>query len=141
LRVHCSPVLTLLGAVLLGLYGCAATPRYRTGGADGTELLGISSYYGQKYHGRTTANGETFDMYAMTAAHKTLPFDTRIRVTNLNNGKQVQVRINDRGPFVKGRILDLSMGAAEKVDMIGTGTAPVRIEILEYGEGGYKHGR
>ena len=74
-------------------------------------------------------------MYKLTAAHKTLPFGTRIRVTNLDNGKQVEVRINDRGPFVKGRVLDLSYGAAQQVDMIVSGTAPVRIEILKLGEG------
>jgi rare lipoprotein A len=132
---HSLVFLFLTACVVSGL-GCATTPRFRTGGGD---LLGIASYYADKYHGRKTANGETFDMHAMTAAHKTLPFDTRIRVTNMNNGKQVDVRINDRGPFVKGRILDLSLGAAKKLDMIGTGTAPVRIEILEMGEGGYKH--
>ena len=135
------PVMLLMGAAIVSICGCATTPRYRTDGSGGTDLMGMASYYGQKYHGRKTANGETFDMHAMTAAHKTLPFETRIRVTNLNNGKQVEVRINDRGPFVKGRILDLSLGAAQKVDMIGSGTAPVRIEILELGEGGYRHGR
>jgi len=74
-------------------------------------------------------------MYGMTAAHNTLPFGTKIKVTNLNNSKHIVVRINDRGPFVKGRILDLSYGAAQKLDMIETGTAPVRIEVLEFGEG------
>lgn len=131
----------VLGAAVLHLWGCTTTPRYRTGGKDGTELMGVASYYADAFHGRKTANGETFDMYAMTAAHKTLPFDTRIRVTNVDNGQQVEVRINDRGPFVKGRILDLSYGAAQKLDMIGTGTARVRIQILEFGEGEYHHDR
>ena len=96
---------------------------------------GIASYYGEKYHGRETASGEIFDMYDLTAAHQELPFGTKIRVINLDNTKQVVVRINDRGPFVKGRILDLSYGAAQKLDMIQTGTAPVRIEVLDFGEG------
>ena len=74
-------------------------------------------------------------MYGMTAAHNSLPLGTRIEVTNLNNDKKLEVRINDRGPFVKGRILDLSYGAAKKLDMIESGTAPVRIKVLEFGEG------
>lgn len=97
-------------------------------------LEGVSSYYGPKFHGKLTANGETFDMYKMTAAHKTLPFGTKIKVTNLDNNKNVVVVINDRGPFVKNRILDLSFGAAKRIDMIGSGTARVRIEILEMGK-------
>jgi rare lipoprotein A len=135
MRNGCGSLFVVLSAGVLCLWGCATAPRYRTGGTSGTELLGVASFYGQKYHGRKTANGETFDMYDLTAAHKTLPFGTRIRVTNLNNGKRVEVRINDRGPFVKGRILDLSYGAAQHVDMIVSGTAPVRIEILKLGEG------
>jgi rare lipoprotein A len=137
MKIRCL-VLFFLAAAGLSLQGCSTTPRYRTGGA---ELIGIASFYCQEYHGRTTANGETFDMYALTAAHQTLPFNTRIRVTNIDNGKEVEVRINDRGPFVKNRILDLSYGAAQKLDMVGTGTAPVRIRILEFGEGGDQHGR
>lgn len=89
-----------------------------------------ASYYAEKYHGRKTANGETFNMYAMTCAHKTLPFGTVLRVTNLQNNKSVDVRVNDRGPFVKGRELDLSKGAAQKIGMIKTGTANVKIEIV-----------
>jgi rare lipoprotein A len=94
-------------------------------------LEGISSYYGYKFHGKLTASGEKFDMHQLTAAHKTLPFNTLIRVTNLDNGKSVIVKINDRGPFVKNRILDLSYGAAQKIDMINSGTARVRIEIIK----------
>ena len=89
-----------------------------------------ASYYADKFHGRKTANGETFNMYAMTCAHKTLPFGTVLRVTNLSNNKTVDVRVNDRGPFVKGREIDLSKGAAQKIGMIKTGTANVRIEIV-----------
>ena len=89
-----------------------------------------ASYYAEKYHGRKTANGEVFNMYAMTCAHKTLPFGTVLRVTNLKNNKSVDVRVNDRGPFVKGREIDLSKAAAQKLGMIKTGTANVKIEIL-----------
>jgi rare lipoprotein A len=89
---------------------------------------GVASWYGPKFHGRRTANGEIYDMHKLTAAHKTLPFGTRVLVTNLDNGATVVVRINDRGPFVKGRIIDLSKAAAERIDMIGTGTARVKIE-------------
>ena len=90
----------------------------------------VASYYADKYHGRKTSNGETFNMYDMTAAHKTLPFNTKVKVTNLSNGKSVVVRINDRGPFVKGREIDLSKGAAVKIGMIKSGTAKVSLEII-----------
>ena len=91
---------------------------------------GVASWYGLNFHGKTTSNKEIYDMHDLTAAHKSLPFGTYVVVTNLNNGKSVTVRINDRGPFVKGRIIDLSYAAAKAVDMIGTGTAPVKLEIL-----------
>ena len=91
---------------------------------------GIASWYGKKFHGRKTANGETYNMYAMTAAHKTLPLGTHVTVENLNNGKKISVRINDRGPFVRGRIIDLTYTGAKKLDMLGPGTAPVRIVAL-----------
>lgn len=91
---------------------------------------GVASWYGIPYHGRQASNGEIYDMYKMTAAHRTLPFDTVVRVTNLKNGKSADVRINDRGPFVAGRIIDLSLGAARALDMVGMGIAPVRIEML-----------
>jgi rare lipoprotein A len=94
------------------------------------ELEGIASWYGPDFHGRRTANGEIYNMYGMTAAHKTLPFDTMLRVTNLENGRSVVVRVNDRGPYAKGRIIDLSKSAAEKIGMIGPGTARVRLEVL-----------
>ena len=90
----------------------------------------VASYYADKYHGRKTSNGETFNMYDMTAAHKTLPFNTKVKVTNLSNGKSVVVRINDRGPFVKGREIDLSKAAAAKIGMIKSGTAKVSLEIV-----------
>ena len=91
---------------------------------------GVASWYGPDFHGRQTANGEKYDMHGITAAHRTLPFNTEVLVENLDNGKTVQVRINDRGPFAKDRIIDLSRGAAEKVDMIGPGTARVRIYVV-----------
>lgn len=94
------------------------------------KYIGFASYYADEFHGRQTANGETFDMNAMTAAHKTLPFGTICRVTNLENGKSVLVRINDRGPFVKERIIDLSKGAAGKIGAINSGVIKVKIEVI-----------
>lgn len=90
---------------------------------------GIASWYGPPFHGRTTASGEVYDMEAMTAAHPTLPFGTVVQVHNLENGLWTTVRINDRGPFVGGRIVDLSRGAAREIDMIGSGIARVRLVI------------
>jgi rare lipoprotein A len=98
-------------------------------------LEGIASYYAQDFHGKQTSNGEIFDMNAFTAAHRTFPFGTKVRVTNLENNKIVIVRVNDRGPFKEGRIMDLSMGAAKEIDLIRTGTARVRLEVLEWGNG------
>lgn len=92
---------------------------------------GISSWYGPNFHGKLTANGEIYDMNGITAAHRTLPFGTILLVENLDNGKTVQVRINDRGPYAKNRIIDLSKGAAERIEMIGPGTARVRLYLLE----------
>jgi rare lipoprotein A len=110
------------------LASCAASPsRGTTRGGGAASESGVASYYAHKYHGRTTASGEQFDMNDMTAAHKTLPFGTRVRVTNVSNGKSVTVRINDRGPFVKGRVIDLSLAAAKKLDMVNAGLAQVRI--------------
>ncbi|MEJ2037912.1 MAG: septal ring lytic transglycosylase RlpA family protein [Desulfosarcinaceae bacterium] len=91
---------------------------------------GVASWYGRDFHGRKTSNGEIYNMHAMTAAHKTLPLGTYVRVRNLGNGKTVDVRINDRGPFVRGRIIDLSHAAASRIGMVGPGTAKVRIEAL-----------
>ena len=91
---------------------------------------GRASWYGPGFHGRRTANGEVFNSNALTAAHRSLPFGTRVRVTNIHNGRSVIVRINDRGPFIRGRIIDVSAGAARILRMIHSGVAPVRIEIL-----------
>ena len=91
---------------------------------------GVASYYGRRFHGRLTANGERFDMRAMTAAHKTLPFGSMVRVTNRRNGRSVTVRINDRGPFIRGRTIDLSRSAAEQIGMIAQGHARVELELV-----------
>ena len=91
---------------------------------------GLASWYGHPYHGRQSASGEVYDMEQMTAAHRTLPFGAQVRVHDLDNEKSVDVRINDRGPFVNGRIIDLSHAAARAIDMVGPGTARVRLEIL-----------
>jgi len=98
----------------------------------GDEFRGIASWYGPNFHGKLTSNGEKYNMWAMTAAHKTLPMNTIVKVTNRRNGKSTVVRINDRGPFVSTRIIDLSKAAASKIGMIGTGTAPVKLEILGF---------
>jgi peptidoglycan lytic transglycosylase len=94
-------------------------------------ITGVSSYYGRKFHGRKTASGETFNMYDYTAAHKTLPFGTLLEVENLSNNKKVVVRVNDRGPFVKDRVLDISYAAAEQIDMIKSGTAKIVAKIIQ----------
>jgi len=96
-----------------------------------SELEGLASYYAEPYHGRKTASGEIFDTYQnLTAAHRTLPFNTMVRVTNKINGRTVDVRINDRGPFVNGRVIDLSVRAARLINLMGPGLAPVRLTIL-----------
>ena len=91
---------------------------------------GMASWYGPGFHGNRTANGEWFNQYDLTAAHRYLPFGTWVRVTNLNNGRSVVVRINDRGPFTGGRVIDLSTAAAEAIGMINSGVAPVSVEVL-----------
>lgn len=93
-------------------------------------MTGYASWYGGKFHGRLTASGEKYDMYAMTAAHRTLPFQTRVRVRNLDNQQFTVVRITDRGPFVRGRIIDLSLAAARQIGLVATGTARVKLEVL-----------
>jgi rare lipoprotein A len=119
----------LLGvlAVILACQGCvsASPPR-----AELTTQTGRASWYGEPHHGRPTASGERFDMHALTAAHRTLPFGTRLRVVNLDNDRVVVVRINDRGPNVSGRILDLSYAAARALGAVGPGIVPVRLTVL-----------
>ena len=98
--------------------------------ASGFFEEGNASWYGAPFHGRQASNGEIYDMYKLTAAHRTLPFNTVVRVTNLGNGKSAVVRITDRGPFVESRIIDLSYAAAREIESIGPGVVPVRLEIL-----------
>ncbi|EOW2497638.1 septal ring lytic transglycosylase RlpA family protein [Campylobacter coli] len=106
---------------------------YPTVVSVGETADGIASWYGPGFHGKKTSNGETYNQNGLTAAHKTLPMNTILKVTNLNNNRQVTVRVNDRGPFVNNRIIDLSKGAASQIDMIAAGTAPVRLEVIGFG--------
>lgn len=129
LLAPCATTLVLL------LAGCASGPPPSVGGrgtAPGAEApsgreieRGVASWYGERHHGRRTASGETFDMNALTAAHKTLPFGTRVRVQNPANGQSVVVRINDRGPFTPGRVIDLSRAAAERIGLLRVGVGDV----------------
>ena len=148
-------------AILL-LVHCSSAPRYTTGDAKKVStkktslsprlntknsfnkhrktIKGVSSFYAEDFHGKLTANGEVYDMYGLTAAHKTLPLNTIVRVTNISNEKSLILRINDRGPYVKGRILDCSYGAAKKLGFVNDGTADVKIEVIEWGDNKYmKH--
>ncbi len=134
------------GAVALSLAGCVSSPRFTAGrtaswnDANGEASpvamaeSGVASFYADEFNGRQTSNGETYDMNAFTAAHRTLPFNTQVRVTNLGNGKSTVVRINDRGPFKDDRIIDLSLAAAKAIELIGTGTASVRLEVVQLGD-------
>ena len=108
---------------------------------EGFVQTGVASWYGKDFHGKLTSNGEKYDMHSMTAAHKTLPLGVYVRVSNTDNGHEAIVRVNDRGPFVKGRIIDLSYSAARKLGVDIVGTAPVRVEALGYrvpGSDGFK---
>ena len=130
----------LLVAVLLSL--CACTPPPKTAAPEPpparsvdapapVAIVGKASWYGAFHHGRRTASGEIFDMRSLTAAHRTLPLGTRLRVTNLANGRVVDVRVNDRGPYVAGRILDVSRGVAVALDAVAAGVFPVQLVILD----------
>lgn len=146
--------LLVIASVVSVLAGCAAAPGAKViGGSpaalvsagsgsavpsrevDDGEVNGLATWYGERHHGRTTASGEAFDMYAMTAAHKTLPFNTVLRVVETETDRSVVVRVNDRGPYREGRIIDLSFAAAEDLDIVDRGVAPVHLEILEWGDG------
>ena len=150
----------ILILLFINLIACTNSPRYRTGPPTKTisktkspaplktksnikhrkMMKGVSSFYADDFHGKLTANGEIYDMYGLTAAHKTLPLNTIVRVTNLVNNKSLILRINDRGPYVKGRILDCSYGAAKKLDFITQGTTDVKVEVIEWGDNKYmKH--
>ena len=145
-----------ISIILLLFLSCTVSPRYGVQSIDSTkktkknikyskknknssELKGVSSWYGPNFHGKLTANGEVYDMYGVTAAHKTLTLGTVVRVTNLDNGKSLILRINDRGPYVDGRILDCSFGAAKKLGFHEQGTANVEIKVIEEGDGVYMH--
>ena len=93
--------------------------------------IGVASWYGPGFHGRKTASGERFDQNDLTAAHPTLPFGTRLRVTNVSSGQSVTVRVNDRGPFVRGRVVDVSYAAAEELGMVGGGVAKVKLDVVQ----------
>ena len=148
-----------LCAMVLFFYTCSPSPRYSSKAKSNIKsskkiskknkkksfntnkktYKGVSSYYGPNFHGKLTANGEVFDMYGVTAAHKEIPLNTVARVTNLDNGKSLILRINDRGPYIDGRILDCSYGAAKKLDFLEQGTANVKIDIIEWGDNKYMH--
>ena len=157
--VHGPVSILCLGLILAG---CSSTPRFATKDAPskprsetpsgqstsdesrssrnptGKILLtleGVASYYADDYNGKQTSNGEIYNMNDLTAAHRNFPFGTMVRVTNLENKKTVVVRVNDRGPFKEGRIMDLSLEAAKELDIIRSGTAKVRLEVLQWGDG------
>ena len=143
------------------LFSCTASPRFNTKTAGNSskkinnsllsssrkinknkyksELHGFTSWYGPNFHGKLTANGEVYDQYGLTAAHRTLPLNTIVRVTNLDNGKKLILRINDRGPFVDEhkRVLDCSYGAAKKLGFLKIGIAEIKIDIIEFGDNKY----
>jgi rare lipoprotein A len=125
-----------LASLALLSFGCTlvgSTPPPRPPGEGtpaGWTQTGVASWYGEPFHGRRTASGEIYDMEAMTCAHRTLPFGTRIRVQNLDNGRSVTLTVNDRGPFVEGRIVDVSRRGARELGMLGPGTAQVRITVV-----------
>jgi rare lipoprotein A len=133
----CSLQIAVFLALLIALVGCAhrkspppTTVPKVTVAPPGTVEKGIASWYGEPYHGRRTASGEVYDMNGVSASHRTLPFGTVVRVTRRDTGQAVEVRINDRGPFIEGRIIDLSYGAARKIDLDVDGIAPVKVEVL-----------
>lgn len=125
--IRLAPALAVALALALGASGCATT---RAATRPREAQVGVASYYAHAHDGRRTASGERFDMSEMTAAHRTLPFGTIVRVTNLVNGRRAVVRINDRGPFKKKRIIDVSLAAARELGMVGRGTVKVRLEVV-----------
>ncbi|MFB6290563.1 MAG: septal ring lytic transglycosylase RlpA family protein [Candidatus Bipolaricaulia bacterium] len=115
----------IAAGIIIGLTSGPAGDFYQTG---------VASWYGPNFQGKTTASGEVFDMNELTAAHKSLPFNTKVKVVDLSSGNQVVVRINDRGPFIKDRVIDLSRKAAKKLGIIDSGTAKVGLKIVKWGE-------
>lgn len=146
LRRGSHSTLRLQAAMLLVMFlaaGCARVPIRMINNTGRNQLYpvenGMASWYGREHAGSRTANGEIFKPRRLTAAHRTLPFDTVVRVTNLKNHRHVVVRINDRGPYVQGRIIDLSQRAAKKLDMLDDGIVPARVEVLKYPEPRKRH--
>lgn len=123
-------LLVLMAITAQGCVTVAGQHRTPSKNQLGWTQTGVASWYGRDFHKRMTASGEAYNMYAMTAAHKTLPLHSRVRVKNLQNGKTVVVRINDRGPYVDGRIIDLTKKAAQRLGMVHTGTARVHIMVI-----------
>ena len=130
--------MALLVSLAAFLPGWASPPRPADSNASAlvgqessTILDGIASYYGKEHHGKKTANGEIFDMNKLTAAHRSLPFGSQVKVTNLSNQRSVVVRINDRGPYYQGRIIELSLSAADRLEMVKSGITKVNLEILD----------
>ena len=132
--------------LILLILSCAPSPRYNSNEVNWKNkdtkdtFYGISSFYGLNdgFDGNLTANGEVYDKDGISAAHKTLPLNSLVKVTNLENGKSVTLRINDRGPYIKGRILDCSYGAAKKLDFVNQGTTEVKVEVIKWGDNVYK---
>jgi rare lipoprotein A len=116
---------------LLAPVSCAGTGPPRGASLERDVQVGFASYYDSRFHGNRTASGERYDEKALTAAHRTLPFGTQVQVTNLSNGRSVIVTITDRGPFARGRVIDVSRRAARKLDFLRDGTARVRLEVVE----------
>ncbi len=123
-----------LGSLALTLSACSCLPKGQADLDVGLKQRGIASWYGSDFHGWATASGEIYNMEALTGAHRTLPLGTVVRVTNVVNGKQVRLRINDRGPYKKGRIADLSYGAAKAIEMVDRGLAAVQLEVVGHHE-------
>ena len=131
------------------LFSCVSSPRYSSSSYSNNQtnpnnskniFYGVSSFYGldDGFDGNLTANGEIYDKDGLSAAHKTLPLNSIVKVTNMKNGKTVTLRINDRGPYIKGRILDCSYGAAIKLDFVEQGTTEVKVEVIKWGDNAYK---
>ena len=133
MQIKVTPVrrIDLILAFFILMAGCAGGHPQPRPMIQETLQRGVASWYGPSFHGNPTANGEPYDMWALTAAHRTLPFGTRVLVQSVETGKSVTVRINDRGPFIRGRIIDLSYGAARELSMIGKGTENVSLTILD----------
>ena len=129
-KLTCALACLMLGMLFSMGCGRRTTARLPAPARIGSSETGIASWYGVPYHGRRSASGEIYDMEKLTAAHRALPFQTWVEVTNLSNGKQVNVRITDRGPFVHGRIIDVSMAAARQLDMVRSGTARVKLKVI-----------